>query len=162
MNALSLLAFGVLLVSFFGVFAYNSVPGMDKVTYAPPYFFIKDDPLSYLNAYFFVLMFSLLLFGIGAPVAMAIEGAKYAVLLSILPLYDLVFILPELCAMLAAVKLGEGVMADWSGKGNIYLYWSEGIRLALIGFVLLLALMLARPFVLTSFSFLGCPLGTAC
>jgi len=162
MNAVSLLAFGVLIVSFFGVFAYNSMPGTDKVTYAPPYYFIKDDALSYLNAYFFVLIFSLLLFGMGAPVAMAIEGTKYAVLVSILPVYDLVFILPELCAMLAAAKLGEGVMADWSGEGNIYNYWSEGIKLALIGFGLLLLLMFARPFLLSSFSLLGCPFGGAC
>ncbi len=162
MNAVSLLAFGVLIVSFFGVFAYNSMPGTDKVTYAPPYYFIKDDALSYLNAYFFVLIFSLLLFGMGAPVAMAIEGTKYAVLVSILPVYDLVFILPELCAMLAAAKLGEGVMADWSGEGNIYNYWSEGIKLALIGFGLLLLLMFARSFLLSSFSLLGCPFGGAC
>ena len=162
MNALSLLAFGVLLVSFFGVLAFNSVPSMVKVTYAPPYFFIMDDALSYLNAYFLVLIFSLLLFGLGAPIAMAIEGTKYAVLLSVLPAYDLVFILPELCAMLAATKLGEGVMADWSGQGNIYGYWSEGIRLALIGFVLLVILMFARPFLLSSIPLLGCPLGAAC
>ncbi|MFA6329403.1 MAG: hypothetical protein WCX64_01815 [Candidatus Micrarchaeia archaeon] len=162
MNALSLLAFAVLLISFFGVLAYNAVPGTEKVTYAPPYYFIKDDALSYMNAYFFVLIFSLLLFGMGAPIAMAIEGTKYAVLVSILPVYDLVFILPELCAMLAASKLGEGVMADWSGEGNIYNYWSEGIKLALIGFGLLLVLMFARPFVLTSFGFLGCSLGAAC
>lgn len=162
MNALSILAFGALLVSFFGVFAYNAVPGTDKVTYAPPYYFIKDDALSYLNAYLFVLIFSLLLFGMGAPVAMAIEGTKYAVLLSVLPIYDLVFVIPELCAMLAATKLGEGVMADWSGEGNIYNYWSEGIKLALIGFAMLLILMFARPFVLSSFGILGCPVGGTC
>jgi|GEM_PF-952235 len=162
MNALSLVAFGVLLVSFFGVFFYNVVPGAEKVTYAPPYYFIKDDALSYLNAYFFVLIFSLLLFGMGAPVAMAIEGTKYAVLMSVLPLYDLVFIIPELCAMLAATKLGEGVMADWSGEGNIYNYWSEGIKLALIGFALLIVLMFARPFVLSNFGLVGCPFGSAC
>ena len=162
MNAVSLLSFAVLVVSFFGVFAYNTLPGTEKVTYAPPYYFIKDDALSYLNAFFFVLMFSLLLFGMGAPVAMAIEGTKYAVLISILPLYDMVFILPELCAMLAAAKLGEGVTADWSGDGNIYNYWSEGIKLALIGFAMLVILMVARPFVLTNFGLVACPFGTAC
>lgn len=162
MNALSLVAFAVLLVSFFGVYAYNMLPGVDKVTYAPPYYFMKDDALSYANAYFFVLIFSLLLFGMGAPVAMAIEGTKYAVLMTILPLYDLVFILPELYAMLAATKLGEGVMADWSGEGNIYNYWSEGIKLALVGIVLLIILMVARPFVLSNFGLVRCPLGAAC
>jgi len=162
MNALSILAFGVLLVSFFGVYAYNSIPGTDQVTYAPPYYFIKDDALSYLTAFFFVLIFSLLLFGLGAPIAMAIEGTKYAVIVSVFPVYDLVFIVPELCAMLAAAKLGEGVMADWSGEGNIYKYWSEGIKLALIGFALLLVLMFARPFVLSSFAVMGCPLGGTC
>jgi hypothetical protein len=162
MNALSLVAFGVLLVSFFGVLAYNAIPDTEKVTYAPPYYFVKDDGLSYINSYFFVLMFSLLLFGLGAPVAMAIEGAKYAVLLSVLPAYDLAFIIPELCAMLAATKLGEGVMADWSGEGNIYNYWPEGIKLALIGFALLLALMFARPFALSAFHGFACPAGGLC
>jgi len=162
MNALSLLAFGVLIISFFGVFAYNTLPGMEKVTYAPPYYFIKDDALSYVNAYFFVLIFSLLLFGMGAPVAMAIEGTKYAVLISILPLYDMVFVIPELCAMLAATKLGEGVMADWSGEGNIYNYWSEGIKLALIGVALLVVFMAARPFMLSNFGFVACPFGATC
>ena len=162
MNALGLLSFGVLLVSFFGVLAFNSIPDADKITFTQPYYFLKDDALSYFNAYCFVLLFSLLFFGMGAPIAMAIEGTKYAVLFSVLPFYDLLFLLPELCAMLAATKLGEGVMADWSGEGSIYPYWSEGIKLALLGVGLLLVLMVARPFVLTSFHLLGCSFGAAC
>ncbi|MFA5247603.1 MAG: hypothetical protein WC408_06985 [Candidatus Micrarchaeia archaeon] len=148
MNAMSIVAFGALLFAFFGVLAYNSLSGMEKVTYEPPYYFVKGDSIAYVNAFCFVFLFSMLFFGMGAPAAMAIEGAKYAILFSILPLYDLLFVIPELLAMLAASKLGEGVMADWSGEGNIYGYWNEGVRLLLMGIAALVILIVAKPFVL--------------
>jgi hypothetical protein len=147
MNATSLVAFAVLLVAFFGVLAYNAYSGQ-SVTYAPPYYFSIGDWLSYVNAFCFVFIFSMLFFGLGAPAAMAIEGVKYGVLYSVVPIYDMLFMVPEILAMLAASRLGEGVMADWSGEGNVYGYWREGFEYIAAGIVLLALLIILRPFIL--------------
>ena len=151
MNGIALLAFIVLFLSFFGVLAYNQVAGSVALSYAPPYYFVKDDWAGYANSFCFVLVFSLLFFGLGAPAAMAVEGLKYGVLFStsVITMFDLAFIVPELFAMLAACTLGEGVMNDWSGKSTIYANWSGGMRYILIGIVVLAALVLVlhNPFI---------------
>lgn len=151
MNGISLLAFAVLIASFFGVIAYNAIPGNAAVSYSPPYYFAKSDWVGYANSFAFVLVFSLLFFGLGAPAAMAIEGLKYGVLFSagVLPVSDLSFLIPEILAMLAACTLGEGVINDWSGKGIIFNYWSEGMRYLAFGLASLAILVFVfhNPFI---------------
>jgi hypothetical protein len=146
MNATSLIAFAALFLAFVGVFAYQSYSGQ-MVNYNPPYFFGIESWMGNVNAFSFVFIFSMLFFGMGAPAAMAMEGAKFASIYPVVPFYDMLFIVPEVFAMLAAARLGEGVMADWSGEGNIYLHWREGIKFLAIGLAFLALLTFLRPVV---------------
>lgn len=99
--------------------------------------------LGILNSYFFVFIFSLLFFGFSAFIAMGIEGAKYASMISTgsMPGYDLLFAVPQIFALIAATELGQGVMNDFEGKESIFendgwktafVYFAAGIALAVV------------------------------
>ena len=150
MNGISLLSLLVLLLTLGGLLAYNAVSS-EKSYFAPPYFFSKGDDWSFISAFAFVFVFSTLFFGLSAPVAMAVEGLKFGSLLSAgqMPAYDLVFLVPEIFAMLAATGLGEAVMSDYSGKKSIYESWSANFSYLAVGVALLVAFILLRQPVLS-------------
>ena len=151
MNGIALLSLLVLLLSLGGIFVYNSIPGGDKFFYAPPYFFKRGDMLGFVSAFAFVLVFSLLFFGLATPVAMLVEGLKFGSLLSAgqMPAYDLVFLVPEIFAMLAATGLGEAVMLDYSEKKTIYETWSANASYLTVGALLLAVFIVLRQPVLS-------------
>ncbi len=99
--------------------------------------------LGILNAYFFVFVFSLLFFGFSAFLAMGAEGLKYASFISTgsMPGYDLMFLLPQFLAVVAATELGEGVMNDFEGRESIFendnwkhafVYFAAGLALTVV------------------------------
>ena len=131
MNVIGIIGIAALIIGFAAVFSINIESAQplkfkeNPVSVAPPYYFEPGKPLSYVVATLFVFGFSLLLFGFSAPLAMALEGAKYASLLSsgTLQYYDLLFLVPEAAAMYSAVLLGKGVLNDLEGKENVFAQW---------------------------------------
>ena len=66
MKSLTLVAIALFFIAFIGVYFYNSgqaannLPGFE---FKPPYAFVPGDTISAFNAFFFVFIVSLLLFG---------------------------------------------------------------------------------------------------
>ncbi|MFH0971342.1 MAG: hypothetical protein V1835_02125, partial [Candidatus Micrarchaeota archaeon] len=90
----------------------------------------------------------LLFFGYSSPIALGVEGAKYAslALSGAMPIYDYVFLIPEVLAAYSAVLLGRGVLDDFEGK-SIFEHWSAALRVFMVGFALVVVLFLLRGFV---------------
>lgn len=152
MNGVSLISLVVLMACFLGVLVYNAgQSGVDRYYFSPPYYYKLGDGFAMAVAFSFVLTFSLLFFGLAAPAAMAVEGLKFGSFFSagLIPAYDLILIIPQVLAMLAATTIGEGVMADWSGKSTIFDYWAEGMKYAVGGLIFLGAYVFIRPFVVS-------------
>jgi len=145
-NTVAALALFAFTAAFFAVWLTNqAAPAEQQFIFLPPYHYEADDYWSYLTAFFFATVFSLLFFGAGAPIAMAIEGAKYASLYSVgvMPAFDLAFAVPTLIAALAAATLGQGVIADYRNKGSLFDYWRTSVlyfNTALLLFFILLAI----------------------
>ncbi len=144
--------FGISLIVFAGVFlalfGYN-VFAADKIVIKPPYYFDSKDAVSQVNALAFVFFFSLLAFGLSSPIALGIEAAKYASLLSTgaIGWYDLLFVLPSIVVALAAAELGQGILEDYDGKGSLFNHSKKAALGVGIAVALLLALVFARGFV---------------
>ena len=128
-----------------------------NVTYSiapiqPPYRFVAGDTASQLNAYFFVFIFSLLFFGFSAFLAMGVEGLKYASFFSSgnMAAYDLLFVAPQILAMIAAAELGEGIMNDFEARESIFENenWKKALFYLAFGFVLTVVLAAARSYAL--------------
>jgi hypothetical protein len=102
-----------------------------------PYYFVSGELISYLNAFFFVFIFSLLFFGYSAPIAMGIEGGKFAALFvsGLLKPYDFVFVIPEFFAAYSAILLGQGVLEDFEGK-TVFEKWASALKFFVVGLVL--------------------------
>ncbi|MEK6954442.1 MAG: hypothetical protein AABX01_05510 [Candidatus Micrarchaeota archaeon] len=152
MNLVAILAIAALIFSFGGMHAlnYDFSAGKAKVeiaSFKAPYYFAPGDFTSYLNAYFFVFVFSLLFFGFSAPIALGIEGTKYAsfAISGSLPAFDYVFLIPEMLAAYSAIVLGGGILNDIDGE-NVFEKWSAAVKFFVIGLVLMVALALIRPY----------------
>ncbi|MFH0971502.1 MAG: hypothetical protein V1835_02945 [Candidatus Micrarchaeota archaeon] len=153
MNLSAVLGFAALILVFAGVYAfgYDFATGKAKATaldFKPPYYYMQGEFVSYINAFFFVFVFSLLFFGYSAPIALGVEGAKYASLTlgGAIPIYDYAFLIPEVLAAYSAVLLGRGVLDDFEGK-SIFEHWSAALRVFTVGFALVVVLFLLRGFV---------------
>lgn len=153
MNLSLIVAVVALLLSFGGFYAinYDFANGgayEDAWDFVPPYYFIPGELVSSLNSFFFVFAFSLLFFGYSAPVALAIEGAKYGSLAvhGKLVALDLAFLFPEILAAYSAILLGQGVLSDFEGKDTVFVQWGSAIRFFALGFGLALGLYFARRF----------------
>ena len=142
MNGIAVLSLLVFIASFLGITAYDALASSDKFYYTPPYFFRIGDWIAIIVSFSFVFIFSLLFFGLGAPAAMAVEGLKYGTLFSSghVTVVGLLYIFPQMLAMISATTLGEGIMKDWEGKSTVFNYWSDGLRFFFMGIALLAAL----------------------
>ncbi len=160
MKSLTLAAVLLFFVAFTGVYLYNSMQATEgnvPFEFKPPYAFAPGDLVSNVNAFFFVFLLSLLLFGVGGIVSMALEGLKFGYLLSAslagiatgFHLFDLLFIIPELMACIAATTLGAGLILDYRGKASLFPYWNYSIRYFSFGLFIMAALLAVRPFLVT-------------
>lgn len=160
MNELSVLCFAVLISAFIGAYLWNSgvTDPNSQAIIKPPYHFnvgsnlyaySSDTILSFINAFFFTFIFSLLFFGYAAPIAMAIEGMKYGSLISLnlIPYYDALFLVPQLIACVAATLIGQGIIYDYKGEGNIFEYWRRGAMYFTVSLIFLLLLLFTRQLV---------------
>ncbi|MBU1197861.1 hypothetical protein KJ765_05125 [Candidatus Micrarchaeota archaeon] len=119
------------------------------VTFHPPYAFQAGDWVSTLNAFFFVFLFSMLFFGLSAPIAMGLEGAKFGSLLSTgtVHAYDYVFVIPQLLGAYAAILLGQGVLRDFGGKETVFVNWGGAFKFFAAGLLLTVVLIALRSMV---------------
>lgn len=143
-NALSTLTLVAFALAFLAVW---SLAGSSSVAaYAPPYYYQTGDYWSYLNAFFFSVVFSLLFFGAGAPLAMGMEGAKYASLFytGAMPAFDLLFLIPSLFGSVGAVTLSQGILADFRNQGSVFAYWPRALRYFDSALILLFILLAVR------------------
>ena len=153
MKSLTLLAIVMFFVAFGAIYFYN-VSQTTPFEFKPIYAFVPGDVLSAFNAFFFVFIVSLLLFGVGGLVAMTLEGLKFGSLLFFtlagnvtgFHFFDLLFVIPEVMACIAATTLGAGLILDYRGKSSLFPYWNYAIRYFIFGLLLTVVLLGLRPF----------------
>ncbi len=158
LNAVSVLALLALFAGFGAVFVLNSqavAQQQPPVSVPVPYFFAPGDVVGVVNSFLFVFVFSLLFFGFGAPIALGLEGAKYAHFLSIplgaMKFFDLAFAVPQIFAAMSATVLGQGIIDDYRGVKTVFDYWDDAIRYFALGAAVLFVLLVFRPFVIGFF-----------
>ncbi|MFQ5405866.1 MAG: hypothetical protein ACE5DI_01775 [Candidatus Micrarchaeia archaeon] len=152
MNALAFLSIVALLLSFGVVFAANSAEE-GSLGVPVPYVFVPGDWLSIVNSFFFVFLLSLLFFGFGGPVAMGFEGAKYAYFFvgGQMSYFDIVFVVPQLLAVISASVLGQGAIDDYRGKGSVFVSGMQASKFFALGVGVLVVLLFLRPFLVGFF-----------
>ncbi len=151
LNALSALAVFALFLGFAaGFFLTAPADAQARVIVGLPFSFVSGGLLSEFNAFFFSLIFSLLLFGLGAPIALGWLGLHYGGLVAqgSVKLFDLSFVLPQVFAAIAATAIGAGVLRDYRGLQGIFDAWDEAVKFFVLGLVLLVLLLLVRPLVI--------------
>lgn len=148
MNKLFAFSGALFLVCFLSVYSFNAFNPGEEYRFDAPYSFEVGGLVSIVTSYFFVFITSLLFFGYGAPIALAVEGVKYASLfsLSALPAFDLLFIVPQFLACYSAVRIGEGALEDFANRGSLYSRWRDAFKYFMISLVLLAVLLLLRRF----------------
>lgn len=106
----------------------------------PPYHYVPGDIWSELNGFAFTFLFSLLFFGLTAPLAVAVEAAKQASQFSISKslAISVLFTLPNILASFAAVSLGAAAFEDMEGKKPLEYSLTEGFRTLLVAVALFL------------------------
>ena len=148
MNISVFLGIVVFVACFGGVLYLNTSAneGENLIFLVPPYNYVVGATLSYINAFLFVFILSAAFFGIAAPIALGVEGLKYASLLSagIMPVYDLLFAIPQLFAAYSAALLGRGAIEDYQGKGSVFAHWQDAVKFFAIGAVSLAVLIAVR------------------
>jgi Mn2+/Fe2+ NRAMP family transporter len=156
MNSLSFFSIIIFFACFAAVFFVNSQAIQNHAnlfSFNPPY--AENGLMGTFNAFFFVLVFSLLFFGFTAPVAMGVQGlvlaSNYSFFVAGLnnnfSYWSFAFIIPQFFAVFAATSLGEGVIKDYKGEGSVYAGWNEALKFFLIGFALLVVFVLIQNFV---------------
>jgi len=147
MNSFIILGIVVFAISFAGVY-YVNYTAETPYSFTPPYYFSIGDMMSQINAFLFVFIVSAAFFGLAVPIALGIEGLKYASLLSTasMPAFDLLFAIPQLFAAYSASLLGQGAVEDYQGRGSVFAYWSDSVKWFVVGAVMLGILWLARPY----------------
>ncbi|MFH1247020.1 MAG: hypothetical protein V1644_01440 [Candidatus Micrarchaeota archaeon] len=157
MKSLTLVAIVLFFVAFAGVYFYNSSQAENNgelFQFKPPYAFVPGDMLSTFNAFFFVFIVSLLLFGMGSVVSMPLEGLKYGTLfygyvngvITGFHFFDLLFVIPQLMACVAATTLAAGLILDYRGKTSLFPYWNSAVRYFAFGLFITIILLGIRPF----------------
>lgn len=146
MDKTFLVALVALSACFAGVYFVNSSGAGEPVFIAPPYHSQVGDAGSFVASFAFVFLFSLLFFGYAAPVALAIEGLKYASLFTVrgLPWFDLLFILPEVLACYSAILLGHSALAEFTSSGSLFSSWRRAFKYFMVAAVLFGVLLVAR------------------
>lgn len=146
MNISVFLGIIVFVACFGGILYLNSESEGSLLFFTPPYNYVVGDAFSYLNAFLFVFVLSAAFFGIASPIALGIEGLKYASLLSggFMPVYDILFVIPQIFAAYSAAMLGKGAIEDYQGKGNVFSPWKNAVKWFVVGLVSLIVLIVAR------------------
>ncbi|MEM4255040.1 MAG: hypothetical protein QXR53_01790 [Candidatus Norongarragalinales archaeon] len=137
----------VFVICFGGVLYLNSSNPEGKLfVFTPPYNYVVGDTLSFFNSFLFVFILSAAFFGIAAPIALGMEGLKYASLLSagLMPVYDVLFVIPSLLSAYSASLLGQGAIEDYQGKGSVFGHWQDAVKWFAVGTAILVILILAR------------------
>ncbi len=142
-----LAAFSVIVMAavFFTVYGLNLSQGF-ALDVQPPYAFSPGDVGGELMALAFVFVFSVLFFGYGAPVALGMEGAKFASLYSAGAVNEtyLAFLLPEVLVAVAAVYLGQGLLKDYQGEGLWHGYAKKALVFLILGLLAWAAVFFGR------------------
>ncbi len=149
MNIFIFLGIVVFVACFGGLLYLNSSGEGGKLIFVnPPYNYIVGDTLSFFNSFLFVFIFSAAFFGVAAPIALGIEGLKYASLLSagLMPVYDILFAIPQVLAAYSASMLGKGAIEDYQGKGSVFAHRKDAVKWFAVGVVFLVILILARSY----------------
>ena len=154
MNLLFVLSVAFLVLGFAYVAAsnYDFTAGEFKaepsIAFRPPYYFEENSIASEFNAFFFVFLFSLLFFGLTAPVALAIEGAKYGTLISMPSpqTFDFAFAIPQVLAAYSAVLLGQAVLNDIGSEKSVFDAWGIALKYFAAGILLTAALVASKAF----------------
>ena len=146
MDKTFLVALALLAACFAGVYFVNTSNPAEAVFVAPPYYSEVGDAGSFVASFAFVFLFSLLFFGYAAPVALAIEGAKYASFFTVrgLPWFDLLFLLPEVLVCYSAILLGHSALAEFTSSGSLFATWRRAFKYFIVSAVLFGALLIAR------------------
>jgi len=147
MKLIAIFSVVVLVAAFAGVYGYNTTQDQ-ALDLVPPYAFTPNDLVSELLVLAFVFSFSLLFFGYGAPVALGIEGLKFASLYTngaVGPTY-LLLMLPEVFLALSATYLGQGLLNDYQGKGIWHEYAQKSAIHFIVALVLWAAVFFGRPY----------------
>lgn len=156
MKSLTFIAIVLFFLALAGMYVYNTgqaASGQPFFEFKPFYSYVPGDVTSTFNAFFFVFIVSLLLFGLGSVISMSLEGAKYGYLLSLLftgasttfHIFDLLFIVPQIMACIAATTLGAGLILDYRGKSSLFPYWNYSIRYFLFALMITIVLLGVRP-----------------
>lgn len=135
------------IVTFGAVFYFNSDTAKDRLyQFTPPYHYVVGETTSFINAFLFVFILSAAFFGLTSPIALGIEGLKYASLYTnaSMPAFDLLFIIPQVIVAYSASLLGKGAVEDYDGKGNVFAYWKDALKWFAIATGALLGLIIAR------------------
>jgi len=149
MNVFIVLGIIVFIAAFSGVYYINATSQSGSaLVFTPPYYFAVGETWSLVNSFLFVLVVSAAFFGIAVPIALGIEGLKYASLLSTsaMPAFDLLFAIPQFFAAYSASLLGQGAVEDYQGKGTVFAYWKDSLKWFAGGVVALVLLIFARPY----------------
>ncbi|MFA6048568.1 MAG: hypothetical protein WC792_01300 [Candidatus Micrarchaeia archaeon] len=161
LNAFSVLALLALFAGFAGVFVVNATAQDDsqRAVVQAPFATAFGAPGAFseigaINSFLFVLLFSLLFFGIAAPLALGFEGARYAALFSSghLNFFDIAFLVPEVLAAVSATVIGKGIIDDYRGNKSVFESWDEAIRWLALGAAVLVVLLVLRPHLAGFFS----------
>lgn len=156
MNLISTLSLAVLLITVVGVYyldatasatAKENASPAELFQYTPPYYFQPNDLVSNLTAFAFAFLFSLLFFGFSGVITGAIEGLKFGSILSSILFtttntygyIDILFIIPQILAILAASTLGQGVINDYHSRGNMADELKTTAKYLAIGLILTIA-----------------------
>lgn len=147
MKLIAVFSVVVMVAAFAATYGYNTTQ-TDAIALTPPYAFSPNDVFSELLALAFVFSFSLLFFGYGAPLALGIEGVKFASLYSsgAVPQTYLLLILPQVFLALSATYLGQGLLNDYQGKGIWHEYAKKSVTHFIVGLVLWAAAFFGRPY----------------
>ncbi len=149
MNLVFIASIIALVVTFGAVYALNldyseEKPGSGAFV-TQPYYYKSGELISYLNAFFFVFIFSLLFFGFSAPIALGIEAGGYASMLvkGTVNAFDLAFVLPEVLGAYSAILLGMAVMDDFEGR-TVFERWGAALKFFVVGLAMVFALYFIR------------------
>ncbi|HEV8289784.1 MAG TPA: hypothetical protein VGQ00_02405 [Candidatus Norongarragalinales archaeon] len=147
MNTITLFSLIVFATVFAAVYINNTTTGATPIVFTPPYSYASGgDLLSELNAFLFTFIFSLLFFGLSAPIALGIEGAKYAGLFTqhLMSAFDFAFLLPQVIAVFAATLLGQAIIDDYTEKRSLLEGWTDARNYFLAAFVLFIVVFLVK------------------
>ena len=153
MNAFIIIGIAVFIAAFGSVLALNStaiVQGRERIVFTPPYQYdsVNPEAVGFINAFLFVVVVSAVFFGFGVPIALGIEGLKYASLFTTgkMPAFDLFFVGPQILAAYAISLIGKGAVEDYQGRGSVFAYWRDALKWFVASAAILGILILSRKY----------------